>query len=87
MGTIGTGNEGILAKVTNLRATKGTGSLANIALAEKIGGTAHVTASIAFPTAFGPAQFIQPINPVTGVAWTFSDLNASGRESGVQANT
>jgi hypothetical protein len=87
MGTIGTGNEGILAKVTNLRATKGTGSLANIALAEKIGGTAHVTASIAFPTAFGPVQFIQATNPVTGVAWTFSDLNASGRESGVQANT
>jgi hypothetical protein len=86
MGTIPVANYTVLAKVTNLRATQGTGSLTHLALSELINDTSYTTSAKTIPTTFGSVQFIQPVNPATGVAWTEADLNAD-RESGYQATT
>jgi len=85
MSAIPTGNYEILAKASHIRATQGSGSLTHIALAELLNGTANVTAPVAFPTAFGPVQFLETVNPVTGVAWTQADLTNVAREAGYQA--
>jgi hypothetical protein len=87
MSGITTGNFDILTLVTNIRATQGAGSLSQIALAQEISGTQHVTSSKNFPTSFGPVQFIQELNPATGQPWTQSDVNASGFQSGYKATT
>ena len=84
---ITTGNFDILTLVTNIRATQGAGALTHIALAQEISGTQYVTSPKNFPTAFGPVQFIQELNPATGQLWTQSDVNAGGFQSGYKATT
>jgi hypothetical protein len=87
MSGITTGNFDILTLVTNIRATQGAGSLSHIALAQEIGGTQYVTAPNTFPSSYGPTQFIQEVNPATGVEWTQSDVNSAGFQSGYKATT
>ena len=87
MGTMGSSSYVVLAKVTNLRATLGSGSLAHLTLEELLSGASYETGPVQFPTAFGKAQFIQPVNPHTGVAWTIADINDTSRETGYKATT
>jgi len=84
-GTIAVGSDTILATVSSIRATQGTGSLAHVALVQSIAGTQYASASAALPAVFGPVQFIQPTNPATGAAWLASDLNASNYQAGYEA--
>jgi len=82
-----TGDFNIYGVVTNLRATQGGGSLTHLALTQLIDGTSYIDTVQNFPSSFEQVQFVQMTNPITGVAWTQSDLNSSTYESGYQATT